>query len=106
MKVIFFIIIFITSKINNQFGGFNQVLNDVPIKYKVYDKEKTVIRKNIKFDKDIAEKINYAISLFNQENKIMKINNDVIINVGMKEFLSNVNMDKLKDLVVNYDEGI
>ena len=64
------------------------MLNGTPIKYKTYNKEKEVISKNIKFEKDLAENINRVISIFNSNEKALKLNNDLLINIAVDEFLN------------------
>ena len=64
------------------------MLNGTPIKYKTYNEEKEVISKNIKFEKDLAENINRVISIFNSNEKALKLNNDLLINIAVDEFLN------------------
>lgn len=69
-------------------GGFNKMLNGVPVKYRQYGKDKTVIVKNIKFDKELAENINRIIKIFNDSEKVLKLNNDLLINIAVDGFLN------------------
>ena len=64
------------------------MLNGTPIKNKTYNEEKEVISKNIKFEKDLAENINRVISIFNSNEKALKLNNDLLINIAVDEFLN------------------
>lgn len=76
------------------------MLNDVPIKYKKYNENKEFISKNIRFDKDTAENINKTIAVFNNTEKVLKINNDVLINLAVREFLIDLDMQDLKSKVL------
>lgn len=76
------------------------MLNDVPIKYKKYNGNKEFISKNIRFDKDTAENINKTIAVFNNTEKVLKINNDVLINLAVREFLIDLDMQDLKSKVL------
>lgn len=71
------------------------MLDDTPLKYKESSKEE-FISKNIKFDKDLGEKINRTISNFNKNEKVIKINNDVLINIAVRSYLENVDFESLK----------
>jgi len=74
-------------------GGFNKMLNGVPVKYCQYGKDKTVIVKNIKFDKELAENINRIIKIFNDSEKVLKLNNDLLINIAVDGFLNGFDDD-------------
>ena len=76
------------------------MLNGTPIKYKTYNEEKEVISKNIKFDKDLAENINKTIAIFNSNEKALKLNNDLLINIAVREYLENTNVSKIKEKIL------
>ena len=63
------------------------MMNGTPIKYRKYGKEKTAINKNIRFDKDVAERINYWICVFNRESRVIKLTNDSFINIAVSEYM-------------------
>jgi len=75
------------------------MLNDVPVKYKRYNGNKEFILKSIRFDKVTAEKINKTIAVFNNKEKVLKLNNDVLINLAVKEFLNDNDIEDIKDLI-------
>lgn len=74
----------------------NLMLDGVPIKYKMYNEEKEVISKNIRFDKELAEEINKTIAVFNNKEKVVKLNNDVLINIAVSSYLKNLDFNELK----------
>ena len=76
------------------------MLNGTPIKYKTYNEEKEVISKNIKFDKDLAENINKTIAIFNSNEKALKLNNDLLINIAVREYLENTNVPEIKEKIL------
>lgn len=71
---------------------------DVPVKYKRYN-GKDFVLKNIRFDKVTAENINKTIAVFNNKEKVLKLNNDVLINLAVKEFLNDNDIEDIKDLI-------
>lgn len=76
------------------------MINDLPVKYKKYNKNKEFVAKNIRFDKVTAEKINKTIAIFNSTEKVLKINNEVLINLAVREFLDDLDMQDLKEKVL------
>ena len=85
------------------------MLNGTPIKYKQYEKEKKVIRKNIKFDKAVAENINYWISVFNRESRVIKLNNDSFINIAVSEYMKSLEdlenvITELKHKAIDFED--
>ena len=73
------------------------MIKDIPVKYRRYKADKQVIVKNIRFDKDTAENINQVIAIFNKNEKVLKINNDLLINLAVREFLSDLDIEDLKE---------
>lgn len=85
------------------------MLNGTPIKYKQYGKEKKLIRKNIKFDKDVAERINYWIGFFNGESRVIKLNNDSFINIAVSEYMKSLEdienvITELKHKAIDFED--
>ena len=76
------------------------MFDDIPAKYKFskYDSEKKIITKNIRFEKHVAEEINCIINFFNTTEKV-KINNDFLINLMVKEFMKNNDYFTLKEQI-------
>ena len=69
------------------------LLNETPVKYRKAKEEKNFITKNIRFEKPIGENINRVISTFNKSEKVMKINNDVLVNIAVNEYLNSFDDD-------------
>lgn len=82
------------------------MINGTPIKYRTYKEEKTVISKNIKFDKPVAENINRTIAMINLNEKMIKANNDNIVNLAVREFLCNYTIGEIVELMKNEITGI
>lgn len=85
------------------------MLNGTPIKYRKYEKEKKVISKNIRFEKDVAEKINWVISFFNKESKVIKLTNDSFLNIAVSEYIKHLEdsedvIKELKHKAIDFEE--
>lgn len=71
------------------------MLKNKPIKYfNGMENESEHITKNIRFEKKIAIKINSLIRKFNQDNKVLKMNNDIFLNVIVQEYFERFEDDK------------
>lgn len=88
------------------------MLRNKPLKYndKTNVNNANVITKNIRFDGGNAIRINTIIRKFNNENQILKMNNDIILNLIVNAYLEkfdsdNVIVDDLKKRALE-SEGI
>ena len=57
------------------------MLGGIPAKYKIDNNKRTVISKNVKFNKDVGLQINQVIKIFNDNSKAVKLNNDLFLNI-------------------------
>lgn len=72
------------------------MLEDVPMKYKIGSNEKEVIRKNIRLEKNLNDKLIKTIAEFNKSEKVIKLNHETLINLALKDYLANVDFVELK----------
>ena len=77
------------------------MINGTPVKYKTYKEEKTVIMKTIRFDKPVAEDINKTIAMFNANEKVIKLNNDLLVNLAVQQFLNDYDLSTIRGLLVD-----
>ena len=63
------------------------MLGGIPAKYKIDNNKRTVISKNVKFNKDVGLQINQVIKIFNDNSKAVKLNNDLFLNSAVSEYI-------------------
>jgi len=63
------------------------MLEGIPAKYKIDNNKRTVISKNVKFDKEVGLQINQVIKIFNDNSKAIKLNNDLFLNIAVSEYI-------------------
>lgn len=84
--------------------------NENNLEYKKYDDSQTVIQRQIKFKKEIAEGINKTMAEFKADNYGLKMNNSIFVNIALSYYLSFMEsldddeaMELLKDKVISYE---
>lgn len=63
------------------------MVDSIPAKYKIDNNKRTVISKNVKFNKDVGLQINQVIKIFNDNSKAVKLNNDLFLNIAVSEYI-------------------
>ena len=60
------------------------------IKFRKYTSDITEVRRHIDLKKETAEAVNKVIAVANKNNKGIKLNNTILFNLAIKNFLKNL----------------
>lgn len=77
--------------------------------YRKYPNEQKAINRKIVFNKSVAENINLLIAVFNAEEKALRLNNSILINIAMEYYFKAINdmgeetaIKELRNKVLDY----
>lgn len=80
------------------------------VNFRKYPNEQKVVNRKITFKKSVAENINLIISVFNNEEQALRLNNSILLNIAMEHYFQAINdideesaIKELRNKVLSYE---